>query len=782
MSRVEAPVLTVGITCYNDERYLRQCIDSVLGQTVRGIEVLVVDDCSTDRSPAILAEYGDRLRVLRHETNSGSLTLGRREVIAAARGEFVAHLDADDFLEPEFAERQLAEFRRDPALDWVAPGLNVIDAEGTLLERWVYRSFSTDVWEALYRGYQTGSVAVPTNGLFKLRFLRDNGLGWYELPNTRQGEDALTCVRYLECSPRICIVPDCLLNYRKHGGNLSHSARERVEMVIGLREYYIEHFNALVYLRHPALLRFPVHSQEYRALKYLLIAESYRTMRQQFRLPAMLAGADGRVPEECLARFDERVRCYAEKSAALSSRFRDDAARLLEAACRSGPAVDRAQELHRMAKHAFARGQGQEAWRAVSAALELQPRDAELLNDAAVIAGADGRLEASERLLLRALEADPGSEQTHRNLCRVAGALTPRSPLAPARKALLLRSLRWLAEHAPDPSREALLAESRALRRRALEQHKDVYRDRALRLLLHRPANGALRYLMESWRDVLNHLGVSAELLEWDEDLRERLEQVAPHAFITVADPVYQSRLERGVLSDWRRRHGMQVGQITTFAQRFEPCDFSICFHLDPRREPAARGRRDEPLLSLPFGINPLVHHMRPAAEVWDYFFVGTHSPHKADATARYLEPILRHRGGVLAGVGWPYGIGELAVSEAVEFYQAARVCPNFHVERQRREYNEVNERTYVIPACGAFQILDRPAALRSLFTEEELVSAATPEEFHALVAHFLEHPQEREPFVRQGMRRVWREYTLFTRLAPLVGQLAGDDRIARPA
>jgi len=128
----------------------------------------------------------------------------------------------------------------------------------------------------------------------------------------------------------------------------------------------------------------------------------------------------------------------------------------------------------------------------------------------------------------------------------------------------------------------------------------------------------------------------------------------------------------------------------------------------------------------------------------------------------------------VLAGTGWPHGIGELSIEEAAELYQCARICPNFHVERQLREFNEVNERTYLIPACGGFQIVDRPVALRSMFAEEELVSAANPSEYHRLVDHYLGHPEERFPFVRAGMRRVWRDYTLFHILQPLVAYLAG--------
>lgn len=93
------PFVSVIIPVYNAEKYLRECLDSVVNQTLRDIEIICVDDGSTDSSPAVLAEYAardSRVRVLTQE-NSG-VGPARNAGIRAARGEFVAFLDPDDLL------------------------------------------------------------------------------------------------------------------------------------------------------------------------------------------------------------------------------------------------------------------------------------------------------------------------------------------------------------------------------------------------------------------------------------------------------------------------------------------------------------------------------------------------------------------------------------------------------------------------------------------------------------------------------------------------------------
>ena len=90
-------VLTVIIPAYNAEKYLPQCLDSVIGQTLKDIEVICVDDGSTDGSGKILDEFAARDRRLKviHQENAG-VSAARNRGIKAARGRYLTFVDADD--------------------------------------------------------------------------------------------------------------------------------------------------------------------------------------------------------------------------------------------------------------------------------------------------------------------------------------------------------------------------------------------------------------------------------------------------------------------------------------------------------------------------------------------------------------------------------------------------------------------------------------------------------------------------------------------------------------
>lgn len=100
------PKVSVVIPVYNCEKYLRECLDSVINQSLRDIEIICVDDGSTDNSHDILLEYqkkDNRITVL-FQTNQGA-GAARNQGLDIARGEFVAFLDADDFFKSDMLEK-----------------------------------------------------------------------------------------------------------------------------------------------------------------------------------------------------------------------------------------------------------------------------------------------------------------------------------------------------------------------------------------------------------------------------------------------------------------------------------------------------------------------------------------------------------------------------------------------------------------------------------------------------------------------------------------------------
>ena len=125
------PLISVIIPVYNNEKYLEKCLESVLAQTYANIQVIAIDDGSTDMSGEILDQYAmkdSRIEVY-HNQNSG-VSLARNCGITYAVGEFITFVDSDDTLEPDMYKNLLQQFDKD-TIDIVHCGYKKIQLDGT---------------------------------------------------------------------------------------------------------------------------------------------------------------------------------------------------------------------------------------------------------------------------------------------------------------------------------------------------------------------------------------------------------------------------------------------------------------------------------------------------------------------------------------------------------------------------------------------------------------------------------------------------------------------------
>ncbi|MBV6496243.1 MAG: putative glycosyltransferase EpsE [Pyrinomonadaceae bacterium] len=121
-------LISVIIPNYNYARYLPEAIESVLAQTHKNVEVIVVDDGSTDDSKEVLASFGDRIRTI-FQQNQG-VSAARNRGVAESNGDFLAFLDADDAFLPSKLEKQLELFRADEEIGLVHVGMVNVDPNG----------------------------------------------------------------------------------------------------------------------------------------------------------------------------------------------------------------------------------------------------------------------------------------------------------------------------------------------------------------------------------------------------------------------------------------------------------------------------------------------------------------------------------------------------------------------------------------------------------------------------------------------------------------------------
>ena len=157
------PLVSILINNYNYGRFLRDAIDSALAQTYPHIEVVVVDDGSTDNSREVIESYGNRIRsVLKENGGQGSAF---NAGFAASKGDILCFLDSDDAFYPTKVERIVGEFASDLNVGWVTHALAITDEKRVETGRFhsLGNSFRSD-----YRGaVRWGRIKIsypPTSG------------------------------------------------------------------------------------------------------------------------------------------------------------------------------------------------------------------------------------------------------------------------------------------------------------------------------------------------------------------------------------------------------------------------------------------------------------------------------------------------------------------------------------------------------------------------------------------------------------------------------------------
>ena len=125
-------LVSVIIPTHNAEKTISRCIESVLNQTYKSIEIICGDDCSTDNTLSVLASYAEKynnIRYFQNERNSRA-AFTRNECIKLAKGEYIAQIDDDDYMDPTRIEKQIAFLNTHPQFSFVGSSMYYFDENG----------------------------------------------------------------------------------------------------------------------------------------------------------------------------------------------------------------------------------------------------------------------------------------------------------------------------------------------------------------------------------------------------------------------------------------------------------------------------------------------------------------------------------------------------------------------------------------------------------------------------------------------------------------------------
>lgn len=221
---MNVPLVSVIIPTYNGSRFIRETIQSVIGQTYPKIEIIVIDDGSTDNTPDIVKSINDPRLIHIRQANSG-VSMARNHGIDISHGDYIAFLDHDDVWLPHKLERQLQLFKEDPNIAMVYSDTFIIDENNSIINTYSHKIkfYRGKIFKELFLSL---FITILTVVMKKSAFLE---LGPFLPYNTCEDYDL-----FLKCASKYPIdyIDEPLAKFRVHESNYSKNYEVEVNECI----------------------------------------------------------------------------------------------------------------------------------------------------------------------------------------------------------------------------------------------------------------------------------------------------------------------------------------------------------------------------------------------------------------------------------------------------------------------------------------------------------------------------------------------------------------------
>lgn len=214
---MKQPLISVIIPVYGVEKYISQCLESVINQTYKNLEIIVVNDGTKDRSADIAKEYAAKdSRIKVYDFKNGGLSVARNRGLEIATGEYISYLDSDDWLDTKMYETLLETAMKNEA-DMVKCG--IIETNGVAEEKITFKDvkiINNDQHKA-FKNYFKGILwTLAWNGLYKKELAKK-----VKFPDNVVHEDNYSSGMFLYLAKKVIAMPFCLNYYRVNDAGIS---------------------------------------------------------------------------------------------------------------------------------------------------------------------------------------------------------------------------------------------------------------------------------------------------------------------------------------------------------------------------------------------------------------------------------------------------------------------------------------------------------------------------------------------------------------------------------
>lgn len=251
--------ISVIVAVYNTEKYLDRCIESLLNQTYKNIELVIVEDCSTDSSRKLLKKYkgNKNVKVFYNRENRG-LSYSRNYGLKKSTGDFIGYIDSDDYVEPDYYEKLMSSIK-DNKSDIAICDIKLVDEQTNKIQRCKCYANDFDVYSVVNNGF----AASACNKLFKRKNIEK-----YPFAEGKVNEDIAVVIPTVIQAKKISYADTCYF-YVQRGGSIQNSkfSDKRFDIFDGVKttlerikneQDYEFYKNAIIYNQLILLLMFAI--------------------------------------------------------------------------------------------------------------------------------------------------------------------------------------------------------------------------------------------------------------------------------------------------------------------------------------------------------------------------------------------------------------------------------------------------------------------------------------------------------------------------------------------